>query len=138
MINILIKQKRLPIIIRIISIIITIIVIILFLLYLLINLYFTKNKVLQSNISPDGRYEALIFEKSTGALGSAYCLEILKNGKKINALSNGNVFSSRDEFSIRWIDNDTLYVSNSGISSIYRQKTYVKGKNIRYSYLKIK
>ena len=62
----------------------------------------------QRHVSPDGRYEAVVFRGGAGATTRfSFHLTILKtNGKLKN--SPGNTYVSYSEFEVEWKDDNTL------------------------------
>ncbi len=109
-------------------------------IFILILLIFTLQlydyEVIEEIPSPDGKYIAVVFEGNSGATSNyTYRLSVLKNGETINKLSRGNTLITNQEFSVIWIDDQTLQVNNS-IANVFKQEYEVMGVVIEYNYQK--
>lgn len=100
------------------------------------NLFFDEPKVLQSSLSPNGKYIAYVFESNGGATtGWTYHVSVLKKGKKLKR-GNGNVYISKiPPNSVEWLGNNVLYIDDYESIRITRQRQKIKNVTIKYKSL---
>ena len=92
-----------------------------------------RPNVLQTSVSPDGKYTAYVYEQNYGATTSfCYHLSILRTGLPLLA-GNANTYQAKDPFTIQWLTSNELFVNNTpGI--IYKQKCNIRDVIILYGY----
>lgn len=93
----------------------------------------TSNKIISENMSLNGEFKAIIFEREAGATThKSYQLSILKNSEKLKN-ETGNVFISYSSFDVEWKDNETLVVKiHDEEKEIFKLIKQIKGVEIRY------
>lgn len=101
------------------------------------NIFFAEPNIIQSIVSPDGRYTAYLFESNGGATtGMIYHISILESEKNLGK-GNGNVYISEiPPNGIEWIENTVLYVDDYKSIKTTKQKQKIKDITIKYKSLK--
>ncbi|MEM1485594.1 DUF5412 family protein [Oscillospiraceae bacterium PP1C4] len=116
-----------------ISIVLFAILCLLVVLSLIMRCTLYNYKIIKQVSSPDQKYVAIVFEGNSGATnGYVYRMSVLKNGHTINRFTNGNAFISEYQFTVEWLDDNTLFVNNTA-AEIYKQKNKVNGVTIHYN-----
>jgi hypothetical protein len=91
------------------------------------------NELLVKAEQPDsGIYDLVQYKRDRGATtGVSYHLSIIKHGNELK-YENGNVYISDSEFTVQWIDKNTVMVANIG-QHHFKQIDYFKDIDFQYS-----
>ena len=121
------KMKRIAIMVLMIAVVIITVPI------LLKDLFWSQPTVIQTRVSPDGKYTAYVFESNAGATtGWIYHISVLPTDKELSK-GQGNVYiGSLPPDDISWIDNSSLFVSDYASTGTTRQKENVGDIRIKY------
>lgn len=78
-----------------------------------VEFYYPDPTVMQTYISPDGKYTAYVFESNSGATsGWVYHVSIVRTEKRLGK-GPGNIYTSGVEpIALEWLDNRTLYIED--------------------------
>jgi hypothetical protein len=97
---------------------------------------FSENNIKQTLVSPDGKYIAISFIRSTGATTSfSPQVSILKAGEKLMN-KPGNIFigDHSEYINISWVDNVTLLVNHLCTKdNIFKEINVYNGITIKYN-----
>ena len=88
-----------------------------------IQVFFAEPAVMETAVSPDGKYIAYAYESNGGATsGWTYHVSVLKAGQKLHK-GNGNIYiSSIPPNEIRWEDDGVLYIDDYRSSQTTKRK----------------
>ncbi len=104
--------------------------------YVYRHLFFSEPNIIQSEISPDGKYTAYIYENSGGATtGWIYNVSIIESGKELNRGMGNILISSFAPDSMKWTDNYTLFIDDYDGLVTTKQKHKYKDITIKYKSL---
>lgn len=108
-----------------------------FIKWAFIELFYAKPTVMQTYVSPNGRYTAYVYESNGGATtGWTYHISILPTEKKLSK-GNGNIYiSDIPPVSLEWIDNSTLYIDDYVSKRTTKRKEKIYGIDVRFKSLK--
>lgn len=108
-----------------------------FIKWAFIELFYAKPTVMQTYVSPNGRYTAYVYESNGGATtGWTYHISILPTEKKLSK-GNGNIYiSDIPPVSLEWIDNSTLYIDGYVSKRTTKRKEKIYGIDVRFKSLK--
>ena len=110
-----------------------------FIKWTFVELFYAEPTVMQTYVSPNGKYTAYIYERNGGATtGWVYHISILQTGKKLDK-GNGNIYISEiPPVNVMWLDNSTLYVDDYDSVRITKRKEKIYGVDVRFKSLEQK
>ena len=114
-------------------VVITVIILIVLVGYTVVQKCLPAPYVMQTVLSPDGRFTAYVFESNGGATsGWVYHISVLKNDKKLGK-GNGNIYISYiPPNSVEWLSNNELYVDDYKSINTFKRKQSINGVKVRY------
>ena len=104
-----------------------------------VELFYAEPTVMQTHISPNGKYIAYVYESNGGAtMGWSYHISILQTGRKLGK-GNGNIYiSGIPPVNVVWLDNSTLYVDDYDSANTTKRKEKIYGIDVRFNSLERK
>lgn len=87
--------------------------------------------------SPDGRYQAVLFERNPGMTsGFVYSVSIIRSGGTVSIFDMGNVYREEsydkyNEIGIAWTDDDHLLIIQ-GVGDAYQKEDEFHGIEVTY------
>lgn len=104
-----------------------------------VELFYAEPTIMQTSISPDGKYTAYVFESNGGATtGWIYHISILKTGKELSK-GNGNIYiSSIMPIKLEWLDKTTLYVDDYDSQGTTKRKEKIYDVTVKFKSLEKK
>ena len=101
--------------------------------WIFIELFYAEPTIMQTSISPDGKYIAYVFESNGGATtGWIYHISILKTGKELSK-GNGNIYiSSIAPIKLEWLDKTTLYVDDYDSQGTTKRKEKIYDVTVKF------
>ncbi len=101
-----------------------------------VELFYAEPTVIQTYISPDGKYTAYVYESNGGATtGWSYHVSILPSEKELGK-GNGNVYiSGIPPINLEWLNNSTLYVNDYNSVNTTKRKEKIYDINVRFNSL---
>lgn len=103
-----------------------------------VELFYAEPTIMQTYVSPDGKYTAYVYESNGGATtGWIYHISILPTEEKLGK-GNGNIYinTSIPPKGIKWISNNELYVDDYKSANTKKQEESIYNIIIHYSSLK--
>ena len=102
-----------------------------------VELFYAEPTVMQTYVSPNGRYTAYVYESNGGTTtGWVYHISILQTGEKLDK-GNGNIYISEiPPVNVVWLDNSTLYVDDYDSVRTTKRKEKIYGIDVRFKSLK--
>lgn len=103
-----------------------------------VELFYAEPTILQTSVSPDGKYTAYVFESNGGATtGWIYHVSVLTSEEKLGK-GNGNIYinTSIPPEEVKWISNNELYVDDYKSANITKRKEKIYDITIQYFSLK--
>ena len=102
-----------------------------------VEVFFAEPTVMQTYVSPNGRYTAYVYESNGGATtGWIYHISILPTEKKPGK-GNGNIYiSDIPPVNLEWVDNSTLYIDDYVSRGTTKRKEKIYGIDVRFKSLK--
>ena len=101
-----------------------------------VELFYAEPTVMQTYVSPNGRYTAYVYESNGGATTDwTYHISILPSENKLNK-GNGNIYiSGIPPVNLEWIDNGTLYIEEYVSRRTTKRKEKIYGIDVRFKSL---
>lgn len=101
-----------------------------------VELLYTEPTVMQTHVSPDGKYTAYVYESNGGATtGWVYHISILQTGRKLGK-GNGNIYiSGIPPVNLEWLDNSTLYVDDYDSARTTKRKEKIYEIDVKFKSL---
>lgn len=101
-----------------------------------VELFYPEPTIMQSYISPDGKYTAYVYESNGGATsGWTYHISIIQSEKKLGK-GNGNVYiSDIPPVKLTWLDNNTLYVDDYDSVGTTKRKEKIHNITVKFKSL---
>lgn len=120
---------------KIVSIFLIIAMIILLLIPLIFPIPSDAIEVLEELESPNGEYTATIMKISGGmTVADSYQLSVHRTGTWLNRYTIGNVYNSKEPFKVKWLSDDTFYVSHGEVFASTQLKHATKVYDITIVY----